>query len=127
MRRISRLSASAMSKPVKRRCPQCGEVKLFRADQKTCGCPRRGPVPKADPLAGRFFRSARDEDGHYGMGHIISRISPSMYLVSYNDLFEGEEVWREKIVPLSAMSDWEVSDKNDFNVWLVLRTMEAEE
>lgn len=25
-------------KPTKRKCPQCGVVKLFRADQKTCGC-----------------------------------------------------------------------------------------
>lgn len=27
-----------MSKPVRRQCPKCGEVKEFRADQKTCGC-----------------------------------------------------------------------------------------
>ncbi len=33
-----------MSKPVKRKCPACGEVKTFRADCKTCGC--RGSNPK---------------------------------------------------------------------------------
>jgi hypothetical protein len=27
-----------MSKAIKRKCPQCGEIKEFRADQKTCGC-----------------------------------------------------------------------------------------
>jgi hypothetical protein len=61
------------------------------------------------------------------MGRIVSRISPTIYLVSFNDLFEGKEFWREKIVPLSAMCDWEVSDESAFDVWLVLRKMEAEE
>jgi hypothetical protein len=61
------------------------------------------------------------------MGRIISRISPAMYLVSFNDLFEGKEFWGEKIVPLSAMCDWEVSDESDFRGWLVFRDMEAEE
>ena len=116
-----------MSKPVKRKCPQCGEVKLFRADQKTCGCPRPGVPPKGDPLVSRYFRSAQDEDGEYVMGRIGSRISPTMYLVSFNDLFEGKELWREKIVPLSAMCDWEVSDERVFRIWLVVRGMEAEE
>jgi len=27
-----------MAKEIKRKCPQCGQVKLFRSDQKTCGC-----------------------------------------------------------------------------------------
>jgi len=61
------------------------------------------------------------------MGRIVSRISPTIYLVSFNDLFDGKEFWREKIVPLSAMCDWEVSDESDFRSWLVLRDMEAEE
>jgi hypothetical protein len=30
-----------MSKAVERKCPACGEVKLFRADCNTCGCTRR--------------------------------------------------------------------------------------
>ena len=29
-----------MSKPVERKCPACGEVKFFRADQQSCGCAR---------------------------------------------------------------------------------------
>ena len=61
------------------------------------------------------------------MGRIVSHISPTIYLVSFNELFEGKEFWREKIVPLSAMCDWEVSDESAFDVWLVLRKMEAEE
>lgn len=61
------------------------------------------------------------------MGRIVSRISPTIYLVSFNELFEEKEFWREKIIPLSAMCDWEVSDESDFDVWLVLRHMWAEE
>jgi len=52
------------------------------------------------------------------MGRIVSRISPTIYLVSFNELFEGKEFWREKIVPLSAMCDWEVSDESDFRGWV---------
>jgi hypothetical protein len=83
--------------------------------------------PKVDPLVGRYFRSAQDEDGGFVMGRIVSRISPTICLVSFNDLFEGKEFWCEKIVSLSAMCDWEVSDEGDFRGWLVLRDMEAEE
>jgi len=116
-----------MSKPVKRRCPQCGKAKLFRADQKTCGCPRPSAAPLVDPLVGRYFRSAQDEDGEYAIGRIVSRISSSKYLVAYIDLcLDGRECWHEKIVPLSDMCDWEVSNKDDFAVWLVVRSMEAE-
>jgi hypothetical protein len=32
-----------MAKPVKRKCPSCGETKEFRADQKTCGCANAKP------------------------------------------------------------------------------------
>lgn len=32
-----------MSKPVKRKCPACGETKEFRADCKTCGCVKVKP------------------------------------------------------------------------------------
>ena len=116
-----------MSKPVKRKCPQCGKVKLFRADCKTCGCPRPGVPPKVDPLVGRYFSSTPDANGKFFIGRIVSRISPTIYLLSFNELFEGEEFWREKIVPLSAMYDWEVSDEDDFRGWLVLRHMWAEE
>jgi len=116
-----------MSKPVKRKCPQCGQVKPFRADQKTCGCPHPGVPPKVDPLVGRYFSATPDANGGFVMGRIVSRISPTIYLVSFNESFEGKEFWREKIVPLSAMCDWEVSDEDDFRGWLVLRRMWAEE
>lgn len=36
-------------KPVKRECPACGQVKTFRADNKTCGC--RGTNPNLNPIA----------------------------------------------------------------------------
>src|SRR5208337_579413 len=66
-----------MSKPVKRRCPQCGKVKSFRADCKTCGCPRPGAAPKVDPLEGKYFV---DPNGQAD-GKIIARVSGSQYLV----------------------------------------------
>lgn len=46
-----------MAKPIKRKCPRCEEVKLFRADQKTCGC--TVDVPKAVPLTDKetFLKS----------------------------------------------------------------------
>jgi hypothetical protein len=117
-----------MSKPVKRRCPQCGRLRLFRADCKTCGCPRPSKATAPDPLAGRYFRSAQDERGECAIGRIVSHLSSSLYLVAYNDLYpEGEERWRERIVPVSTMRDWELSDKRTFDIWLVLRGMEAEE
>jgi len=117
-----------MSKPVKRRCPQCGKVKLFRADCKTCGCPKPGAAPKVDPLAGRYFWLAHDENGDCFAGRIVSRISSSLYLVRYYDLYpNGRECRHEKIVSVSVMHDWEVSDEDYHDIWLSLRDMEVEE
>lgn len=117
-----------MSKPVKRRCLQCGKVKLFRADQKTCGCPKPGAAPKIDPLAGRYFWPPQDANGVCFAGRIISRISSSLYLVRYYELHpNGREGWHEKIVSVSVMRDWEVSDSDYHDIWLALRSMEAEE
>ena len=53
------------------------------------------------------------------MGRIVSLITPTIYLISFNELFEGKEFWCEKIVPLSAMCDWEVSDEEAFAVGVV--------
>jgi hypothetical protein len=115
-----------MSKPIKRKCPQCGKVKLFRADCKTCGCPKPGVAPKVDPLVGKFC-SARDENGICLAGRIISRISSGLYLVRYLDLCaNGREVWHEKILSVSSMHDWEVSDEDYPAIWLTLRDMEGE-
>jgi hypothetical protein len=113
-----------MSKPVKRRCPQCGKVKLFRADCKTCGCSR----PKTDPLAGRYFWLGQDESGACCAGCILARVSSSLYLVQYYELSpNGRESRCKGIVSTSAMRDWQISDKDYHDVWLVLRGMEAEE
>jgi hypothetical protein len=58
----------------------------------------------------------------------MSRISSSLYLVRYYDLHpNGREGWHEKIVSVSVMHDWEVSDKDYHDVWLTLRIMDAEE
>ncbi len=117
-----------MSKPIKRKCPQCGKVKLFRADCKTCGCPKPGVAAKADPLAGKYFWLPQDANGACFAGRIISRISSSLYLVRYYDLYpDGREGSREKIVSVSAMHDWEVSDEDYRALWLTLQHMEAEE
>jgi len=113
-----------MSKPVKRRCPQCGEVKLFRADCKTCGCARH----KADPLAGRYFWLPQDANGNGAAGRILARVSPSLYLVQYYELSpNGRESRCEKILPTSAMRDWEISDKDFHDIWLALCSTETEE
>jgi hypothetical protein len=117
-----------MSKPVKRRCLQCGKVKLFRAYQKTCGCLKPGVAPKVDPLLGKYFWLAQDAKGAFLAGRIISRISSSLYLVRYYDLHpSGREGWHEKLVSVSVMRDWEVSDSDYHDIWLTLRSLEAEE
>jgi hypothetical protein len=102
-----------MSKPVKRKCPQCGVVKSFRADCKTCGCPR--PVrtvdsaPSApDPLVGKCFIGPDNKTGNGNVvaGHIQARIGP-MYLVRRrDDPFDGEE----RLVPLASMAGWSFGD-----------------
>jgi len=117
-----------MSKPVKRRCPQCGKVKSFRADCKTCGCPRPNKAAAPDPLVGKFFWLAEDANGAFFAGRIISRVNSNRYLVRYYDLYvNGREGWHEKLVSVSDMHDWEVSDKDYHDIWLVLRSMKAEE
>ena len=40
-----------MAKPIKRKCPGCGEIKEFRSDQKTCGC-----VGRSRPQTGIDFK-----------------------------------------------------------------------
>ena len=49
-----------MAKAIKRKCPRCSEVKLFRADQKTCGCKSPVAVSKVEvPLTDKetFLKS----------------------------------------------------------------------
>jgi hypothetical protein len=116
-----------MSKPIKRKCPQCGKVKLFRADCKTCGCVKPSVAPKVDPLVGKFW-FARDENEVCLAGRIISRIGSSLYLVRYYDLYaSGREGWHEKILSVSTMHDWEVSDEDYRALWLTVQDMEGEE
>lgn len=97
-----------MSKPTRRKCPQCGEVKTFRADCKTCGCPR--PVRTVDsaptvpdPLVGKWFLGAGDKPM---IGKIESRVGP-MYLVHRQDDPFDELC----LVPLANMAGWRLGDK----------------
>lgn len=39
-----------MSKPIERECPACGEIKVFRGDNKTCGCRGTNPRLFTSPL-----------------------------------------------------------------------------
>jgi hypothetical protein len=113
-----------MSRPVKRRCPQCGKVKLFRSDCKTCGCPR----PNANPLAGRFWAASDETGASFAAGQILSRISSTLYLVRFYDFSaEGPMKWSDKIASVSSMRDWEISDEDSAAIWVALRAMEAEE
>lgn len=43
-------------KPIERKCPGCQEIKLFRADQKTCGC--KG----TNPFRGSFVEPVEDNE-----------------------------------------------------------------
>ncbi len=108
-----------MSKAVKRRCPRCGKVKLFRADQKTCGCPRPGADQKADPLVGRYFIGRED---HFH-GKVVARVSSSQYLVRLG----GDDGDVEQLVPTASMNLWLFGDSSWHAVETTLRTMEMED
>ena len=102
-----------MSKPVKRKCPQCGKVKLFRADCKTCGCPRpvRGVVSAPnvpDPLVGKCFIGPDNGTGNGNIVavRIIARIGPTYLVRRCDDPFDGEE----RVVPLGTMAGWRFGD-----------------
>jgi hypothetical protein len=56
-----------MSTPIERKCPGCGEVKSFRADQKTCGCLRR--------------KAAVANPGSLSVNEIMSRLAKSETLL----------------------------------------------
>ena len=97
-----------MSKPVKRKCPQCGKVKLFRADCKTCGCPRPVRTVESAPsvpdlLTGKYFIGAGDKPM---MGQIESRIGP-MYLVHRQDDPFDELC----LVSVASMAGWRFGDR----------------
>jgi hypothetical protein len=113
-----------MSKPVKRKCPRCGKVKLFRADCKTCGCPR----PKADPLANQYWLTKDASGQTQAGGQILSRISPTLYLVRYYDLdADGPLTWEDRITSVSSMRGWAISDEDYSTIDRILRKMEADE
>src|ERR1700683_5382804 len=103
-----------MSKPTRRKCPRCGKVKSFRADCKTCGCPRPArtvvsATPVIDPLVGRCFIGPDNGTGSGNVvaGRIEARIG-ALYLVRRcDDPFEGEQ----RVVPLATMAGWRFGDE----------------
>ena len=105
-----------MSNPAKRRCPQCGKVKSFRADCKTCGCPRPGVAAKVDPLVGRYFIGREDQEH----GKVVARVSNSQYLVrlgaDYGDV--------EQLMPTASMKFWLFGDSSWYAIQMALREME---
>jgi len=108
-----------MSKAVKRRCPQCGEVKSFRADQKTCGCPRPGAASRVDPLVGRYFIGREDQS----QGKVVARVSSSQYLVR----LEADYCDVEQLMPTASMSLWLFGDSSWYAIQMALREMEDSE
>ena len=110
-----------MSKPIKRRCPRCGEVKLFRADQKTCGCPKPDAAPKVDPLVGRYFIGREDQAQTHGK--VVARIGSRQYLVrlgaDYGDV--------EQFTPITSMKFWLFGDSSRCAIQMALREMEDSE
>ncbi|MGA8407558.1 MAG: hypothetical protein WB680_10310 [Candidatus Acidiferrales bacterium] len=110
-----------MSKPIKRRCPRCGEVKLFRADQKTCGCPKPDAAPKVDPLVGRYF-IGREHQGQ-PRGKVVARISSSKYLVH----LEADYGDMEQLMTAASMKFWLFGDSSWYAIQMALREMEDSE
>jgi hypothetical protein len=109
-----------MSKAVKRRCPQCGKVKLFRADQKTCGCPRPvGANAHKDALVGKYFVGRKGQAD----GKIIARVSGSQYLVRLG----GDEGDVEQLAPIAFMGLWLFGDRTWYATQMALREMEDSE
>lgn len=108
-----------MSKPIKRKCPQCGKVKSFRADQKTCGCPKPGAAPMTDPLEGKYFVDPKGQAD----GKVIARVSSSQYLVRLG----GDDGDVEQLLPTASMNLWLFGDSSWHAVGTTLREMEMED
>jgi hypothetical protein len=90
-------------------------VKLFRADQKTCGCPKSGAAPKVDPLEGKYFVGPKGQAD----GKIIARVSGSQYLVRLG----GDDGGVEQLVPTASMNLWLFGDSSWHAVETTLREM----
>jgi ribosomal protein L32 len=105
-----RIKENKVSNPIKRKCPQCGKVRLFRSDCKTCGCPRPSKAVAPDPLVGRYF--VNWAAAYPSVGQVLTRIQ-NCFLVRY-DSPRQEEV----LVPIHSMAGWSFSDsKKDMKKW----------
>jgi len=95
-------------------------VKLFRADCKTCGCPRPiGTNAHKDALVGEYFVGPKGQAD----GKIIARVSGSQYLVRLGD--DDGDV--EQLTPVALMDFWLFGDKTWWATQMVLREMENSE
>jgi len=92
---------------------------LFRADCKTCGCPKPGAAPKVDALEGKYFVGPKGQAD----GKIIARVSGSQYLVPLG----GDDGDVEQLVPTASMNLWLFGDKTWWAIQLALHEQEDSE
>lgn len=64
-----------MAKPVKRKCPKCGEVKLFRTDQLSCGC--KNPEVKSVSTVEVELEKLRVKRANHG--HTVSQLTERVF------------------------------------------------
>lgn len=88
-----------MAKPIKRKCPGCGETKEFRADQKTCGCQAKKPeLTESNKISGNEWAISLPK----------TRIHTLDQLIEYFEI--DLSVWEvEKFVA----NKWEMGYKDD--------------
>lgn len=91
-----------MSKPTKRKCPSCHEVKTFRSDVKTCGC--RGNRPLASP---ELKESSEIKDNQWTISLPKTRIHTLEQLVEYCQI--DLSVWE---VERFVANKWEMGYKD---------------
>lgn len=97
-----------MSKSVERRCEACGRTSSFRLDQKTCGCVKRGEVPK--PKTAKPSETSEVSGDQWTISLPKSRIHTLDELVTYFEIDLSE--WE---ISKFVANKWEVAAKNAEN------------
>lgn len=87
-----------MSKPTKRLCPACGQMRVFRADQKTCGCKTEAELKEMNEVAGNKWTIVLPK----------TRIHTLEQLIEFCKI--DLEVWE---VERFIANKWEVGAKGD--------------
>ena len=75
--------------------------------------------PNDNVLAGRYFLSFKEKDGHkavHWQGQVIEKISDKYYLVQ---VFDGpvRTEGRQYVITLEEMLDWQFYDNEDMSEW----------